>query len=616
MSLLYIHSNIIVEKNGNIAIYIQPLELFTRFEDYQNMNYNLNYLYKRQYQSDLDPNYIFSPDVPTWLTISKRLKIINEMSNVCQRLSLLNCVFYNAIELLDRYTSYTYDEMDEQEYLLVGFTCIVIANKLLSCSPVKISHFIVAKCTSFLHEEIVDMEFKILKVLRFKILSFNTYFWYLYLLKELSKYDKIFLSKELYYRSIKLINVSSMEYRFLSLYPSFIASAIILYVYKNFDITLSTKLITFNNITKEAINGCISLISEMDNFVNQFLKDNQIIPFDHNTYYEVYSHLHRIRELIEKYNVNIKPVIKDFTNKVSFIFPYFGKSKYFMKLHKIGEGSYGKIYKVFNVLTQKEYVMKKFTESYDEGVPIDAVREIAYLVETFDCDNVMNLIQILTSKQKFSIIYNFMDHDLLRTFDMIKQINSTDKLLIKKLILYQITKGINELHSRGIVHRDLKPSNILLDKNLNVKICDFGLSKFFYPFQTWHSKNVISQWYRPLEILLGDNYYTNKVDIWSMACIFVEFMLEKPFLKGTTDLEQIQLIIKTFGTPNDSIWENFSSLSNKIKFPNYQIKKISEIFPNFDHDLQDLLSHMFVYDPKFRFDSSDILKHKFFEDII
>lgn len=42
----------------------------------------------------------------------------------------------------------------------------------------------------------------------------------------------------------------------------------------------------------------------------------------------------------------------------------------------------------------------------------------------------------------------------------------------------QLIEGLTYLHTAGVMHRDLKPSNILIDEKLNVKICDFGLSKF------------------------------------------------------------------------------------------------------------------------------------------
>ena len=46
-----------------------------------------------------------------------------------------------------------------------------------------------------------------------------------------------------------------------------------------------------------------------------------------------------------------------------------------------------------------------------------------------------------------------------------------------QLFLYQILRGLKYIHSANVVHRDLKPSNILVNKNCDLKICDFGLGR-------------------------------------------------------------------------------------------------------------------------------------------
>ena len=50
----------------------------------------------------------------------------------------------------------------------------------------------------------------------------------------------------------------------------------------------------------------------------------------------------------------------------------------------------------------------------------------------------------------------------------------------------QLIKGVNYLHSRRILHRDLKPQNLLIDKDGNLKIADFGLARAFgIPLRTY-----------------------------------------------------------------------------------------------------------------------------------
>mmetsp|Transcript_66059 Transcript_66059/g.177654 ORF Transcript_66059/g.177654 Transcript_66059/m.177654 type:complete len:732 (-) Transcript_66059:61-2256(-) len=88
----------------------------------------------------------------------------------------------------------------------------------------------------------------------------------------------------------------------------------------------------------------------------------------------------------------------------------------------------------------------------------------------------------------------------------------------------QIADGVMYLHSHTptIVHRDLKSLNVVLDLSLNVKICDFGLTE---PMERTHitkKNNGGSPRYMAPELFDNKSKITEKVDIWSMGCIFTE----------------------------------------------------------------------------------------------
>ncbi len=61
-----------------------------------------------------------------------------------------------------------------------------------------------------------------------------------------------------------------------------------------------------------------------------------------------------------------------------------------------------------------------------------------------------------------------------------------------------------------------------------MKIADFGLSRAFGLPIKKYTKEIITLWYRPPEILLGQRVYSLDVDIWSMGCIFGELLNKKP----------------------------------------------------------------------------------------
>ena len=106
--------------------------------------------------------------------------------------------------------------------------------------------------------------------------------------------------------------------------------------------------------------------------------------------------------------------------------------------------------------------------------------------------------------------------------------------------MWQILSGVDFLHSHRIVHRDLKPQNILVSRDGQVKLADFGLARI-YDFSSLLTTvvsgviiiiiiiiiimlQVVTLWYRSPEILLGTTYAT-PVDLWSCGCILAELYL-------------------------------------------------------------------------------------------
>lgn len=101
-----------------------------------------------------------------------------------------------------------------------------------------------------------------------------------------------------------------------------------------------------------------------------------------------------------------------------------------------------------------------------------------------------------------------------------------------KCILYQVLQGVHFLHAHHILHRDLKPSNILLNRNGEVKLCDFGLSTFYQEGEPMEL-SVVTLYYRAPEILFGFSKYAAAVDMWSVGCIFAELLLQCPLFASS-----------------------------------------------------------------------------------
>jgi len=282
-------------------------------------------------------------------------------------------------------------------------------------------------------------------------------------------------------------------------------------------------------------------------------------------------------------------------------------------MEKLGEGTYGVVYKAKDTVSGQIVALKKTRlESEDEGVPSTAIREISLLRE-LSHPNIVDLKDVIHADQKLYLVFEFLDQDLKKYMDAV---GKKLKPMLVKSYLFQLLQGITFCHRRRVLHRDLKPQNLLIDRHGTLKLADFGLARAFgVPIRTY-THEVVTLWYRAPEILLGGRQYATAVDIWSIGCIFAEMVTRTPLFPGDSEIDELFRIFRTLGTPTEDIWPGVSSYRDfKTTFPRWTSRPLSQVIPDLGSDGIDLLSQMLVYEPSKRVSAVEAMKHPYFDDL-
>ena len=248
--------------------------------------------------------------------------------------------------------------------------------------------------------------------------------------------------------------------------------------------------------------------------------------------------------------------------------------QFYEKVKFLGEGSYGKVYRVKHKLSGAYRACKElFKQKIADMAKFN--NEIA-IMKKCDHPNIINLYEIFEDNRHIFLIMDECVGGEL--FDKIlERLNQGEMYSEKEAaqIFKQVMSAIAYCHSQGICHRDIKPENILfVNKNRDspIKVIDFGLSKIFgEPKPTLkgmkQEKNAMTTkvgtaYYVSPEILQGN--YDEKCDVWSAGVILYILLSGEPPFNGETDYDIYKQISKKKYTFPEDIWKNVSDEAKDI----------------------------------------------------
>ncbi|KAG0167583.1 Cyclin-dependent kinase 2 [Apophysomyces sp. BC1015] len=233
----------------------------------------------------------------------------------------------------------------------------------------------------------------------------------------------------------------------------------------------------------------------------------------------------------------------------------------YIKLSKIGEGTYGVVFKAQQQVTNKLVALKKVRLNMTLGVPTTALREVALLKEV-NHHNVVKLLDMIQKDTTIYLVFDFAEVDL--------------------------GHYIEKLGREGMTLPHVK---------------------------------VITLWYRAPEILLGSDHYSTAVDMWSVGCILAEMLMLRAIFPGDSQIDQLFRIFRVLGTPNDKIWPGVTNLPDYNPFfPPWKPNTMKEILQRTNDAIVlndsglDLLQSMLEYDPYRRISAKSAMLHPFFYD--
>lgn len=171
-----------------------------------------------------------------------------------------------------------------------------------------------------------------------------------------------------------------------------------------------------------------------------------------------------------------------------------------------------------------------------------------------------------------------------------------------------------------ILHRDMKAANLLISNQGVLQIADFGLARMLFEdpppgeASREYTNMVVTRWYRPPELLLGERRYTGAIDLWGVGCIIAEMYKGKPIMQGRSDIDQLDQIFSLCGSPTQTSMPGWTQLPGCEGIKNFKSypRRLEREYASHGESMVHLIGHLLHLDPVTRLTAQQALDHLYF----
>ncbi|NXK69114.1 CKD18 kinase, partial [Sylvietta virens] len=318
----------------------------------------------------------------------------------------------------------------------------------------------------------------------------------------------------------------------------------------------------------------------------------------------------------------------------------FGKLETYIKLDKLGEGTYATVFKGRSKLTENLVALKEIRLEHEEGAPCTAIREVS-LLKNLKHANIVTLHDIIHTERCLTLVFEYLvglgaslgaggvvregqtdvsfplqDNDLKQYLENCGNLMSVHNV---KIFMFQLLRGLAYCHGRKILHRDLKPQNLLINERGELKLADFGLARAKSVPTKTYSNEVVTLWYRPPDVLLGSTEYSTPIDMCPPGTSLPALGDRGHTLRGFSipPMPTAGFPLCPAGTPTEDTWPGITSNEEfkAYNFTQYRAQALINHAPRLDSEGIDLLANLLLYRAKGRISAEAALQHPYFKSL-